>query len=598
MTHNQPEGDHNRDRTESKAEHIEKRAENKERGEAAHELTSGKLNEKQQDQKAAGEGNRKLSPKEAEVAASRGKLALSAGTIAQGGRMELVERKPDGTETTLIHGLKGEQVKALTELVANTKPGLPFDLNTPVGTAKHSPKSQTGDPLVVGHKAQAPGAAEVPDGSKKPNAPPDQLRELKAGAVELLKADAGVLHGTVNFAVNTLAGIGDVVRMGAAAHRELSGLDLLIKDPDPEGTKKLHEACAGLSVASRVLLQYSTTLNPGSVLYGVNFDPAGNEMALKLAENMPGRIVQEIDQFGKLDTEAKSAKATELLLNIATLAIGGEGLATKGGELSNLGKAGVAGEELSGVARTGQLASESKLLPNIAREMQAFLSQLKELPQPANQKLSDLIDYLDKHWPKIELGPKPLAADGRDDYFLEMRKHSDRGKGYSKGDKAREKANEVKEAKEKKAFELEEIRKEGWKERHEIDAVKYIRDKGGTTITKNKYEHTFPSDSPYRRQTDGVEWELKNMSNVEKGDNIQDRIIAHADDGATKFTGTKEGNGHVFIDARDQRGMTEATAEKGMREALFHVRELKEIRIVGKDFDISLKPKQKQVTRW
>lgn len=57
--------------------------------------------------------------------------------------MELVERQPDGTEVTLIHGLKGEQVKALTELAANTKPRLPFDVNAPVGAANNSPEHST-----------------------------------------------------------------------------------------------------------------------------------------------------------------------------------------------------------------------------------------------------------------------------------------------------------------------------------------------------------------------------------------------------------------------------------------------------------------------
>lgn len=62
-------------RPQTRTEQVERRAENKGRGETAHELNSGKLNEKHQEQKAAGEGNRKLTPKEAEVVASRGKLA-------------------------------------------------------------------------------------------------------------------------------------------------------------------------------------------------------------------------------------------------------------------------------------------------------------------------------------------------------------------------------------------------------------------------------------------------------------------------------------------------------------------------------------------
>lgn len=43
--------------------------------------------------------------------------------------------------------------------------------------------------------------------------------------------------------------------------------------------------------------------------------------------------------------------------------------------------------------------------------------------------------------------------------------------------------------------------------------------------------------------------------------------------------------------------MTEKLAEQGMRESLRRNHKLKEIRVVGKDFDIELKPGQKEVTR-
>jgi hypothetical protein len=44
--------------------------------------------------------------------------------------------------------------------------------------------------------------------------------------------------------------------------------------------------------------------------------------------------------------------------------------------------------------------------------------------------------------------------------------------------------------------------------------------------------------------------------------------------------------------------MTEALAKDGMVQALFKNSKLKEIRIVGKDFDMSLKSGQQKLKRW
>jgi hypothetical protein len=73
---------------------------------------------------------------------------------------------------------------------------------------------------------------------------------IKHQLIEHAKEEVGHVHGASNFAVNTLSGLGDLVRMGVAANRELSPLSLISKDIDPEGTKKLHEACSGLAVGS------------------------------------------------------------------------------------------------------------------------------------------------------------------------------------------------------------------------------------------------------------------------------------------------------------------------------------------------------------
>ena len=227
---------------------------------------------------------------------------------------------------------------------------------------------------------------------------------IKHQLIEHAKGEVGHVHGTINFAVNTLSGLGDLVRMGAAANRELSPLSLISKDIDPEGTKKLHEACSGLAVGSRVLLQYSTTFNPSSPLFRVNFDPEGSQMAMKLALNMPGKLKQEIDDYGKLDTEAKSAKSTELMLNIASLAAGGLGAASKGSELSNVGTAAKTLEELSGAAKVSEMANEGKFLANVAKDVQSFLAE-------QSKHLDQIAKAFDNHFPRFPQNDM-LPADG------------------------------------------------------------------------------------------------------------------------------------------------------------------------------------------
>ncbi len=182
-----------------------------------------------------------------------------------------------------------------------------------------------------------------------------------------------------------------------------------------------------------------------------------------------------------------------------------------------------------------------------------------------------------------------------EDNILQMGKHSEDGKPVRGNESARDakEAGEIRKANE--VLDLNKIMEEGWTEKQEASTVKYLRDKN-ETITKNKYEGTFSSDSPYRRQTDAVEWELKSMSRAERSGSIVKGIVEHAENGSAKYTGT-EHIGRVLIDARNQRFMTEAVAEKAMLQAFREVPDLKEIRIVCNYFDMSLKRGQKTAVR-
>ena len=562
MNHGTNDGEHRErsEKTESKAERLEKKAENRERGEACTELASGTL-------------NKNISAATLEKRLSRKSGATGYGVASADSLLPLDKKSKQKIDVP--EGIsKAEYVAAVKQMETLQKEQKPIAVIAQgVEASPQQIKSDGGGGLAEPIKAAGPDEVIA------------QIRPDKTAVHEGVMTGLGHLHGVVNFASNTLVGIGDTVRMASAAERKVDLFQLSQPDMDPEGTEKLHDTCQGLAMGSRVLLQYSTTLNKESPFYGNNFDPEARQVAEKLSQAMPERLKQEISQFKNSDTEARAAKSTELLLDIYTCAEAGGMMLSK----------------------AGQMAKETKVMSQISNDMQMFASKLKELP--ASESVSKMSEYLNKSLPKF--GPE-LASDGpsikqvkatnheAEDQVLKMVKHSDRGKSFDRGgDKARE-AKQLDKMRE--SFQIEKLMSEGWKEKHEAKTVKHLRDKG-ETITKNEFEGTFPSDSPYRRQTDAKEWELKSVSKVKERGDLDRALVEHAKDGADKFTG-KEHVGRVLIDAREQSWLTEKVAEKNMRQALLETPKLKEIRIIGKDqktgkpFDIGMKSGQKEVIRF
>lgn len=638
---NQPLEHEEKSRPESKAERLEKRAEKTISADASLEDREG-LKDRHLEAVAKEQKSRAMSPEEAATKAKRGEKVVGDATKALGFSLGIDNNNKKGDKDVLLPGRTPEEVKTLQEAEASSsKKELPFDPDELQGNATTQDKPSFDEQLkqiqqeaikqgappelfsenekvrfvpagtaleIRGHKYElnqitAQGTDIAADANQRRDEREVVAQMMPPGikrseVVDGAKTLTGEVHGIANFAASTIGGIGDALRMADAAHREVNPVRAFLPNTDLEGTKKLHEMCEGLSTTSRVLLQYSTTLNSNSPLYGKDFDPEGRQLATKLAEQLPAKLKEEINQFGKLDKEVQATKATELMLNIATFAeTGGFALTITGKKIGVLVKT---GEELAGA---GKLANESRLLSSISNEIQSFASKIRGLPQA--EKLKDLVQFLDEKWPHLQnpLEPKALPVEGpvlespnksnsAQDNVLQMGKHFDDAKPRRGSDKA----SEAKEAKENRktneALQLKQILSEGWDSKDEARAVKYLRDKG-ETITKNKLEHK----EGYGRQTDGLEWELKNMSNVKERSDIADGILAHAKDGSGKLT---EGShlGRVLIDAREQSYMTEALALKGMRNAFRSAPKLKEIRIVGKDFDISLKPGQTKVKRW
>jgi hypothetical protein len=548
--------------------------------------------------------DRNLSVEELKVKMQRTRMSkpLTASSLLLG-RPELT----DG-DKTLCTGLKTSDVKQLTDHHQNLKteskavheytskfgqsPDESIGAKSLTASGEDSENKQrsvqAGAPIEVHGKGYdlntltAQSLNNVGDAAEEQEIP-DKIAQISRPDSEefhkvvdhALHVGVGEVHGIVSFSVNTISGIGDTVRLLNAADRELHPVRSMLPNEDPEGTRKLHDTCAAMSIGSRVLLQYSTTINPNSPLYGNDFDPDGRQMATRLAQALPQKLKDEISDFKKLPPEAQAAKSTELMLNIATAAEASGLAIAKGGQMLKLG------EGVKDLATAGKLANETNLLGSISKDMHSFGEQLKQYPQ--NGKLNDLIKFLDDNWPRLtpdsvpasgpRLEPHPSSNAAKDN-FLQMEKGKGDGKSHRRGG---ENQRESKSANE--SGELKKIMEEGWAHPWEAKSVKYLRDRG-ETISKNPFE----GKDGAGRQTDALEWELKSLSDAKNRHNIVKGIVEHAKNGAGKLTGG-ELRGKVFIDARDQPYITERMAIKGMEKALAEASKLKVIRIVGKDHE-------------
>ncbi|MBX9725092.1 MAG: hypothetical protein K2X81_27055 [Candidatus Obscuribacterales bacterium] len=547
---NQSEGDHRSEKSESKAERVEKKAENLARGEAGHDLGTIATKVKETRLKQYESGNSGASG----IGDQNGKFRSAKDILGDAVHKPLskdAEAKRD-TEFKSKHGDPNELQGKKTE--PQEAPGQKLEETSVQKTEQRAGAETAAGQLFKSGSLYADG---IP---RSPNEVIAQIRPEPHAVHEAVETAKGVGLGVLHFTENTVNGVVDTVRMLNAANREAHPILAMLPDSDPVGTEKLHETCQGMAMGSRVLLQYSTTLNEKSPFYRKDFDPEARQAAEKLAQAMPEKLKDEINQYRNADTQTRAAKSTELALDIYACAETG-GLA---------------------IAKAGQIAKESKILSQISTDMSTFASKLKELPH--SDKVTQMTQYLDANLPKF--GPK-MATEGPsleptngspENQILRMGKHSDGGKPHRGGD-----AREAKEAGESRklneALELKKIMAEGWDTKDEARAVKYLRDKG-EIITKNKLE----GKEGWGRQTDGLEWELKNMSNVKERSGIVDAIVDHAKNGSGKNTGAAH-IGRVLIDARDQANMTEKLAEKGMKQALYECPLLKEIRIVGKDLN-------------
>lgn len=172
------------------------------------------------------------------------------------------------------------------------------------------------------------------------------LEILKGGVVETViegtKLEAGIGLGCERFMIHTVEGLVSLARMGDALYRRTNPIGW-IYDPDPEGTKMLVNTMTSAAAMERMLLQFSTTLNPTSPLFGCEFDPEGTAAAKKVLVELPALIERETVKFGQTDNLNKAAVGTEVILNIGSLFVGGgAGVVSKSktaAELANVAKA-------------------------------------------------------------------------------------------------------------------------------------------------------------------------------------------------------------------------------------------------------------------
>lgn len=260
------------------------------------------------------------------------------------------------------------------------------------------------------------------------------LREIIRYEIDDLKRGVGVAHGTVNFVVNTLAGIGNAVRMAGAATFEGTPLVAICPDlyPDHQAREMLHQSLEGTFVTARVLNQLTTTFNPSSPLYKIEYDPQGSAITRELIQKLPAQIGQELNNFVHADPEAQATVATEVLLNIVTLIeTGGLGTAAKAGEIGQLGTIAKYSEETAALSELAQASKIATGAESLTAASTVAVVALKTL-----EKQAGVFTALAEKTPSL----KPLAEKFKD-CLTELNEatrlnpaHSYAGVGTVKGD--------------------------------------------------------------------------------------------------------------------------------------------------------------------
>lgn len=246
-----------------------------------------------------------------------------------------------------------------------------------------------------GGAIEKPEPHEVASAAEPPPPPPleNTGAEMLQGSVqmdvELMKVGVGIVHGTANFALNSVAGIGNAIRIASAANFELSPISKICPDlyPDTEATKMYHDALRGIGVSARVMTQLATTFNPQSPLFRVEFDPEGAALTKSLALSLPKHIHDQFEKFGNADTEAKTAVATEAILNLATLLeTGGAGAVAKGSEIAKLGEITKTGGELLEISSvTNDIALHSRIISSLSEKSQALKPLAEKFKECLNE---------------------------------------------------------------------------------------------------------------------------------------------------------------------------------------------------------------------
>ncbi|MBC7999616.1 MAG: hypothetical protein IAF58_16815 [Leptolyngbya sp.] len=217
-----------------------------------------------------------------------------------------------------------------------------------------------------------------------------------------------------------MAGIGEAVRIASAASFELSPISALCPDlyPDKEAQETLHSALDAIVITERITLQLSTTFNPYSPLFGVEYDPKGAEITRQMVMAAPeiaagiSSIAQgQYNAFINSDNEHKAAVATEGLLNVAMLIEAAAGMASKLGQLKQVGNL---VETAEGLAQVGTATS---LDVAVAKNTETLITATENNPslKPLADKLKDCLETLND-WtrPKQELVPEGAFLPPRD----------------------------------------------------------------------------------------------------------------------------------------------------------------------------------------
>ena len=285
-------------RAESKAERLQKGAEDTIRSDAKPEDREG-LKDRHLEAQAEEQRTRAMSPEEAAIKAKRGEKVVGDATKALGFSLGMEAGNNDGSKHVLLPGRSPEDVKALQKAESSSKENLPFDPDEVQG------KASSGSDGVFRYQGYV---SNVPDVSRGVTSIQD-LSDVREGAVrgvENVVKESLEYLSQAKSVENSLLGIGPALDSAVDYYSEISA-DQVLKDAT-------QFAGAGIQALEQNLGHPMTQQEIGEPVgeAATFFIPVGTSKVLKASEMDALGGMQKLEKLTEEELEMLGLRRAEM----------------------------------------------------------------------------------------------------------------------------------------------------------------------------------------------------------------------------------------------------------------------------------------------